>query len=348
MALIKKRNNFASMKTSHLLFVVVTVISLGFCSCEEQNTIVDQNIELNLDSLLMEHPDSISLLLKRGNELFGNYMYTEALSDAAHAFRLDTNRMESKLLYAECLSNIPNRTVEQVALAQKHYIDVNKKMPKNTKALVGLAATYSFQQDFKSSFQYVNEALRIDSRCRDAYVLKGTNYITLGNMDKAKSSYITAIQQDPDFFQAYYRLGQIYQAEKDPLCIEYFASALDLKPDLREVKYQLAYSNDVVGEYETAKELYREMASDTVDYYVARGLFHQGFIKQFHEQEVDSAMYFYRSALQTDPTYVESWHNLGLCYVQQNNRSKALQAFAKALKYDPDFELSRVEAEKLR
>jgi Tfp pilus assembly protein PilF len=78
--------------------------------------------------------------------------------------------------------------------------------------------------------------------------------------------------------------------------------------------------------------------------------FQQGYIKQFLQQptDIDSAMFFYNVTLDREPTYVEAWHNLGLCYVVKGDKTRALQSFSKALKYDPEFTLAREEAEKLR
>jgi cytochrome c-type biogenesis protein CcmH/NrfG len=45
---------------------------------------------------------------------------------------------------------------------------------------------------------------------------------------------------------------------------------------------------------------------------------------------------------------VEAWHNLGECYESQKDISHALQSYAKALKYDPSFELSRKRADALK
>lgn len=304
----------------------------------------------NLDSLLLISPNDVNLLIKRGNQLFSAYEYDLALNDAAKAFRIDSMNFDARLLYAEVLNNRESRTVEDVQIAQNHYKWVIKKDPKNLRGLVGLAATYNFQQDFDNTFKFINTALRINPKYRDAYVLKGTTYRQIGNMKLAKSSYETAIQQDPQFFEAYFLLGAIYQAEENPVCIEYFTTALELRPDILEVKYQLAYSKEIFGNLESAKELYREMAHDTVDYYVARGLFHQGYIKQFVEStpDIDSAMYFYKSALETEPRYVEAWHNIGMCHAQKGNKERALKAFSNALKYNPDFEMSREAAEKIR
>jgi len=256
--------------------------------------------------------------------------------------------MEARLLYAEVLNNRELRTVEDVSIAQRHYFKIVNLQPKNLRALVGLAATYRFQQDFEKSFQYINEALRINPRYRDAYVLKGSLYLELGNVDFAKSSYETAIQQDPEFFEAYFLLGQIYQSEKDSLCIEYFTTALELRPHVLEVKYQLAYSNETHKRFDAAAQLYREMAEDTIEFYVARGLFHQGFIKHVHLNDIDSAMYYYKSALQTEPRYIEAWYNLGLCYDVKGDKTNALKSFGKALLYDPDYEPARKESDRIR
>jgi tetratricopeptide (TPR) repeat protein len=302
----------------------------------------------NLDSLIVKYPDSVGLLLERGNNFYDKLSYDLAMVDAAKAFRLDSSNIEARLLYAGALNNRATRSLEDVAMAQYHYMHIVKKQPKNVKALVGLAATFAFQQDFKKTFQYVNEALRINPKYRDAYVLKGTTYRIIGNMDLAKSSYETAVQQDPEFVAAYFALGQMYQAENNPVCVEYFTTAHTLKPEFLEAKYQLAFSKQMFGQIEEARNIYRSMATDTIDFYVARALFHQGHIKQFEDKEIDSAMYFYRSSLETEPALVESWHNLGTCYEGKGDVTRALQSYAKALALNPEFELSREAADRLK
>ena len=331
------------------VYYIIGLIFFALVSCGGSNEIPEVvGTERNLDSLLLISPNDIPLLVERGNKLFKEYEYDLAMNDAAKAFRLDSNNFDTRLLYAEVLNNREKRTVEDVQIAQNHYKWLVAKDAKNTRVLVGLAATYNFQQDFDNTFKYVNKALRIDPKYRDAYVLKGTTYRLIGNMKLAKSSYETAIQQDPTFFEAYFFLGQLYQAENNEVCIEYFATALDLRPDILEVKYQLAYSKQLFGKIESAKDLYREMAADTVDFYVSRGLFHQGYIKQFVDKDIDSAMYFYKSTLETEPRTVEAWHNLGLCHAEKGDKERALKSFSNALKYDPEFEMSRKEAERLR
>ena len=148
----------------------------------------------NVDSLLVLYPDSIPFLVEHGNKMIKEFNFDKAIADGAKAFRLDSNNLEARMLYAEVLNNRPTRTFSDVSIAQRHFLYIIKKQPKNTKAYVSLATTYSQQQNFDLSFKYINAALRIDPKYRDAYVLKGTNYLHTNQIALAKSSYQTAIQ----------------------------------------------------------------------------------------------------------------------------------------------------------
>jgi tetratricopeptide (TPR) repeat protein len=329
-----------------LPFLFGMLLLLGaFTSCGDKKE-ASKATSNNIDTLLTLFPDSIPVLLKHGTYYFEKYNFDRAMPSAAKAFRLDSNNIEARMLYAQVLNNRPQRTIEEVMTAQRHFMVVHRKQPKNTKALVALASTYSLMQDFEKSFQYLNEALRVDKRCRDAYVMKGTNYLQLNKMELAKSSYETAVQQDSDFFEGYLFLGSLYQSENNPVCIEYYITAAKIKPNDLEVLYSLAYAYQVFNRLEEAKQTYREMYN--MDSTYAMPLFQQGYIKQFMENDLDSAMIFYNDAIVIEPKFVEAWHNLGLCYEDRKDRSRALQAYSKALKYNPNFEKSREAANRLR
>jgi tetratricopeptide (TPR) repeat protein len=302
----------------------------------------------NLDSLLVIYPDSIPLLIEHGSKMLKEFQYDKAFAEGAKAFRLDSNNIEARLFYADVLNNRPNRTVSDVLVAQRHFKVIIKKDPKNLKALVSLATTFSQQQDFDKSFQYINEALKINPRYRDAYVLKGTNYLHLNNVELAKSSYETAVQQDPKFFEAYVMLGSLYQSENNKICLEYYTTAAQLQPKNTDVLYALAFADQEFNKLNEAKSIYRKMIELDTTY--AEALFQQGYIKQWLEKErdLDSAMYFYNSCIQTKPEYVEAWHNLGICYLDKEDKPNAMLSFRKALSFNPNFTLSKELIEKYK
>jgi tetratricopeptide (TPR) repeat protein len=323
---------------------LVFLLPLLLISCRENKPV--KKLPKDLDSLIGIFPDSVELLVKRGNMLLEEYKYDKAMADGAKAFRLDSNNVEARLLFAEVLNNRPERKIDDIVSAQRHYDLIIKKDKKNLKALIGLASTYSQLQDYEVSFKYINQVLRINPRYRNAYVLKGSNYLKLGKIELAKSSYETAVQQDPDFYEAYIMLGALYQGEKNPICIEYYTTASELRPKDPDVLYSLAYAKQQFGKEEDAVRLYRKMIQ--IDTTYAEALFQIGYIKQFVIGDLDSAIYYYNSAIVTEPRYVEAWHNMGLCYEDKGDKTRALQSYAKALKYNPEFELSRKQADALR
>lgn len=324
----------------YLLFL----IPFFFISCGGSKP--TKTLPKDIDSLLVLFPDSVELIIEHGTKMLKEYKFDKAMVDGAKAFRLDSNNMDARMLYADVLNNRPERSVADVAAAQRHFKVITKKQPKNPKALVGLASTYSQQMDFEKSFQYINQALKIDPRYRDAYVMKGSNYLFLDKRDLAKSSYETAVQQDPSFYEAYLMLGSLYQAENNKICIEYYKTAADLQPKNPEVLFSLAYAQQVFEEPEKALEIYRKMIKIDTSYYQA--LNQIGVIKQYNYKQIDSAIYYYNSALQTEPRMVEAWHNLGMCYEEKGDITRAMQAYAKALKYNPDFKMSRERADALK
>ncbi len=331
------------------LFLSISILAIFLlvgCGEKSTNKLTTASKKENLDSLLKLDPNNVELLIKRGNKYLESYKFYDALSDGAKAYRLDSNNLEARFLYANALNNRAERTQVDIENAKQHFLYLIKRQPGNKKIYVSLASSYTQQGDYEKSFQYINEALRIDKKYRDAYILKGTNYLTLGNRKLAKSSYETAIQQDTKFFEGYLYLGYLYSEDNDPLAVEYFRTAATLRPKSTDALYGIAYSLQQQLKFDEALKAYRDLLQVDQKFYLA--LFNQGYIKQFEQNQVDSAIYYYRNAIDLQPKFVKGLHNLGLCYASLGRKSEALKAFSSALKYNPNFEISRIEANKLR
>lgn len=325
--------NFAFM-IKYLIFGITAILFYACGSLEDE-----QEKHMSLDQLVQKYPDSIPFLQKRANRSLDSLDYKLLLADAAHAFRLDSSDYESRLLYALALINKKDFLDADFTSAQYHFGKVLKNDPKNLKAIIGMASVYSFRGNLEEAFGAINKALRINPRYRDAYILKGSIYLSQGNYKLAKSSYETAVQQDSKFFLGYMMLGTIYQYEKNALCIEYFTTASKLQPKNPEVAYSLAYATYEFGKIDEAKKHYRRMAG--LDSTYCEAYFHLGFIQQFDDLDLDSAMLFYSKSLEINPKHVESLHNLGLIYEDQGDVSNALLSYAKVLKVNPEYQLTK-------
>jgi len=319
-------------------------------ACGGSTTANHTNTEMtneNIDSLLNLYPDSISLLVFRGNVALNAYRFADALADGARAFRLDSNNIETRMLYGQALNNKADRSIEEITTAQRHFHYVLDNNPQQTDALVAIAATYRALQDIDNAFKFVNEAIRINPKKREAYALKGSIYLDLENYKLAKSSYETAVQQDPTFYEAYLHLATIYHRESNPLSLEYYQTAYELKPEEPELLYAWAFAQETFGKWTEAIENYRTLSANDDDFYKAHGLFHIGHIKQRKTDEIDSAVYYYSQAINHKKDYVEAHHNRGMCYEKKGDIQSAKQEYMEAIRIDKDFQLSIEAYERL-
>ncbi len=322
-----------------LLVLISALVFLPLTSCDFSAKKVDTS-NLSLDSLIVLFPDSVELLVKKGNQLIEKVQYQEALEVAAKAYRLDSLKFETRVLYAEALINKPSRTADDMLRGHLMYKVLVKSNPKSEKALVGFANTYTMLEDMDNSFVYINKALRINPRYRDAYILKGTNYRLKQNLDLAISSYETAVQIDPKCTTAYLSLAVLYELKGKPeLAMEKYTTAYQLAPRNTEVIYALAFAKENNGKINEALSLYRRMSK--IDSTYADAYFHIARIYQFEKPQLDSAMIYYKRAIKANQEHVPSYHNLGLLYEEKNDITNALFTYAKVLKIDPEYALTK-------
>lgn len=327
------------MRILLILTLCITIVSCTPQKKEEQKS-MDQMTLIELDSLVNKEPENVELLKVYGSRLLDEFRGEEALPLLAKAYRLNPKDIRIKQLYASALVNRIEKSSSEVETAIKKLKEIIKKEPGNKRAFLDLATAYSYFQDYENTFKYANDALRIDSKYRDAYLVKARTYYKMGNMKLAKSSLETAIQQDPKFFIGYLQLGWIYTETEDyKHALEYFITAVQLENKSTDALYGVAYSKQMLGESEGALEGYRDLLHVDSSYYLA--YFNQAYIKEYDQMQADSAIYFYKKAIELQPEFVKGWHQLGMTYLEKGNKETALIAFKKALEYNPEYQLTK-------
>ncbi|RFC54422.1 tetratricopeptide repeat protein [Brumimicrobium aurantiacum] len=313
---------------------------------QEDTTDVKDQLTTISDSLAKD-PENIDLIIRRGNICKENLNFRCALDAGAKAFRIDSTNIQARQLYAWTLINKPNAPVSDIERAKRHFQYVLSVKPNDPQTMVDIANTYSLTGDFKTAIKYINDALRIDERFRDGYVLKGSIYKTLEKNDLALSSYQTALQIDPDYFIGHLNTGWLLTSMGDHrLALEYYVNAAELKPENVNSLYGIAKSYQDLGEYENALKEYRNIKKIEPKFYIAD--FNQGYIKHYYQEELDSAAYFYDQVLRANPDYPAAWYQMGEAYFAQERYSEAGRAYAEAIRIDEDFTPAKEAAEKLR
>jgi tetratricopeptide (TPR) repeat protein len=300
-----------------------------------------------LEELLQNTPENITAWVEKGEICKEKYDFVCALDAGAKAYTLDSTNIAARRLYAWTLINKPNADLDDVERAKKHFKYVLSVEENNPDVMVDLANTYSYTGDMETAFKYVNDALRINKNHRDAYVLKGSMYKVLGNTDFALSSYQTAVQVDPDFFMGHLNIGWLLsELEQHQMALEYYQNALDLDPESINALYGIAKSYQDLGDYVQAHQGYRDLVAIDPDFHLA--YYNQGIIKWLFEEELDSAVYYFKYAVTVQPEFVRGHHELGEVYFEQGRIPDAARSYSKALELNPDFAPTLIAKEKLR
>lgn len=300
-----------------------------------------------LEALLTENPSNQSAWIEKGEICKENYDFVCALDAGAKAYTIDSTNVEARMLYAWTLMNKPNSELVDIERAKKHYKYVLSVKENNPAVLVELANTYSLTGDFETAFKFVNDALRIDDKFRDAYVLKGSMYKTQGNNKLALSSYQTAVQLDPDFFMGHLNIGWLLtEIEDHTLALEYYRNAVDLDPQSVNAYYGIAKSYQDLEEFDEAQSYYRQLLQVDPTFYYA--YFNQGIIKHYFQEQLDSAIYYYDMSTSVQPEFVRGWHQLGEVYLEQGRKPDAARVFSVVLELNPEYEPTLIAKEKLR
>jgi len=197
---------------------------------------------------------------------------------------------------------------------------------------------------YEDALNIINSALRLDDQIHDAYWMKGVIYRETGDIENALSSFQTSIEVNPSFFDGYIALGIAYSATSNPLAVDYFNSAMELRPRSVEAKYNCAmYYQELMLEDPSARKIALDKALALyqtiieIDSTNASAAFNQGFIFLEYLQDYKNADFWFGQAIEKLPYYHQAFFNRGLARESMDMNSSALQDYNSALELKPDF-----------
>ena len=127
----------------------------------------------------------------------------------------------------------------------------------------------------------------------------------------------------------------------DLIAIDYFNSAISLRPRSVEAKYNLAmfYQQQ---DYSKGREnldnsliLYEEILE--IDSTNASAAFNSGFIHLEYLQDYQEAEWWFGQAIEKLPHYHQAFFNRGLARESQDKYTEALEDYNEALRLKPDY-----------
>ncbi|UCC39776.1 MAG: tetratricopeptide repeat protein [Candidatus Aminicenantes bacterium] len=171
--------------------------------------------------------EKVSELLVKGNELFNQKNYQEAIEEYQNILK------ENPEIYI-INKNVGNSYYEMgdYDSAIKYYKKVLEKEPGSKEILIALGNTYLEKGDLEKGLSYFKQ---IDEEAITnplTFYNFGTSFFNKGEINKAIEYYNKAITLDPNLTDAYYQLGLCYlNTNEKEKAKENFNKFLELAPD---------------------------------------------------------------------------------------------------------------------
>ncbi len=286
---------------------------------------------VELDRRIVDRPDDAALYAQRARLFQGMDSSRRAIRDWERALELDSSNAGfhlelGSLYYTSTLIDRASDQFERAIVLA----------PEDPEAKLRMAEIKLVRRDHPTAMKLVNDALRIDPNLAHAYYLKGWIHKEMGDTGLAISSLRTAIEQDPEYYEAFIQLGILHAAERDHLAKEYYQSALALKPWNVEAWYNLGMYYQESGQDSLALETYARMAE--IDSMNPLAPYNSGFVRMEYLGDTRAAVKDFTKALDLNTNYYQAWYNRGVALERLGSLDSAAADYQVALVIRPDFD----------
>lgn len=321
--------------------LVFFLFLITFFSCREKNEKKDrasvpadtslsgrQLSALNLR--IEEDPHNPSLYHDRARLYMQQGNYALALPDMKSALAMDSSRADFFITLADLYFALGKSGNAKAALEKCISIDSVSK-----EAYLKLAELYLYVSDYRRSLEYLSHASGADVHEPKIYFMRGINYKLMGDTAAAVKNFRKAIEENPEYYEAFMQLGILYSARSDKLAVQYFNTAVRLKRASVEALYGRAMFFQENNELNKAIEDYTAILKiEPANRYAH---FNLGYIHYVYLKAYEQAVKHFTDAIQADNSYAESYFNRGLCFEALGNVAGARADYEKALRMKPGY-----------
>lgn len=331
-----------NLKRLFMLMLPFTVLLFAQCGNKEASDEKDLEqrteapeldralVELNRD--IRRAPKDPEVHHQRALYYMGKEEFELALVDMRTVFKLDTNNANYFYTAAELFMKIG--AFDQ---ADDVLLIATTKNPELARAYVKRGELAFYNKLYNSAMKYINDGLKADVNYAEGYFWKGMVYVEQQNADKAISSFMTAIEQNPDYTEAYMQLGLLIQEVQPEMAWQYFSNVLKLNDQHTEAYYARAMLVQEQGYPDSALVDYAQILEIDPNHFDAT--YNTGYVYLL-EKRYDDAIVWFSKALQLDGRSYRAIHNRGLAYEMKGNLEAARSEYRAALKLEPGFDLA--------
>lgn len=356
------------MKNLLLILFLSLVAAAAFTSCSQcnktkpapvvtQDTTVSARLQAVIDEIKR---DSLNPLLyfKRAHIYDHNDDVKHAIDDMFKALSLDSVSDELFLYAAELFkkSGDPKRGI---ALMDKAIAADSMNTDLYVKAAELAYIDTTIKGNYHLALNYLNAAILKNPQNADIYFYKGNVFKEMKDTAKAISSFQTATELNPKFYNAYVQIGLLLAQKKDKNAGKFLDNAIKVsdKPEdalyakaniLKETAVSLEDAHKdaaAIEKYNEAIETYKKVID--VNYKNVESYMGIAFI-YYQMDSVELAYKYYGLAAKIEPAYAGAYFSKGLCAEDLGRKKEAIELYQTCLNIDPKFARAREHLKKLQ
>jgi tetratricopeptide (TPR) repeat protein len=281
------------------------------------------NLAINNDS---KNPANY---LNRAEYYLHHKEFEKALNDINICLAQDSTN--PKLLMVKTNIYFMSKNIEEANNTLKKSLRYNSN---HIETLLKNAEFQFYLRRYNEAIVSINTALKIDVNNAKGYFIKGMIYKEKGDTMAAVSSFITATEQNPEYFDAYMQLGVIQNAKNAPVAGKYFQNALKINIQSEAAWYAFGlFLQRNNADSKLAKDAYKNTLNINPNNKNAH--YNLGAIG-FIEKEYLKASKHFSDAINADTTFFSAYYARGLCYKKINYKTEAKADFKTYLRFVPD------------
>jgi tetratricopeptide (TPR) repeat protein len=335
------------MKRTILLLIPFSLILIG-CEGEtatkeveqvettQEVTVETDPIDVQLKSLNEQIKNDINnpnLYAERANLFLQMNDLSSSSADIQRALRIDSLNFNAYIALGDlqAMQGQFEPTKYAFELAYKNA----KTDQERSLAYQKIGEIYYVIQDYDKALDYADLSLKENLFNAESYFLKGLLFEAKGNVERAISSWQTAVEQEPDHVKSYLRLALTYDELNDPLVIDYTNNILDIDSNNVEALYtQAMYQqrNDLLNE---AMKNYTRIMK--INPNMREAPYNMGYIHLVYLKLYNEAKGYFEKSIKIDPNYHEAYYNYGYCFELLGDIQNAEKIYKKALSVKPDY-----------
>lgn len=281
-----------------------------------------------LEKRILKSPTDASLFAQRAVLQLNRDSLALAVNDYKRAIALDSLEPAYHMALADLFY-----TKIRLPEAEQYLVNAIRLAPNDPEPKLKLAEMKLFQRKYQESMDLANDALRLEQGRAKGYHIKGFIYQETGDTAKAISSYRTAIEQDPNYFDPLLKLAVLHAEKGEMLAMDYYNSALAIEPNNTTALYGKGLFAQEQGMDSIAFACYDKIKA--LEPNNALAYYNTGYIKLVHDTATAEAREQFTTAIKFMPNYVQAYYNRGLAFEIDLLLDSAYLDYKKALALEP-------------